>query len=654
MASEMEFASGTNATAKLSAELDRKAKLNADPGDTGKTPIRNGVAKETSASVVGPMLPQTPLTGSTVKKGEEDEMEIPKTLLEFVYYPDSVYNERVDAAVHDFATGIQQNTLPFKLRKMIIERAMLRVKIAWCSKFKNKEEKIKNYKKRYREVDSAINRIQKAVINDGEKKKMAKAIDAIDKEVTRKTQEQINRKEIVESVNAMLSAMVESGCLPADMPMIDDPFLPMLECTLTDFTDGEPFTEGENLNLVKSRLLTKKDYIKEFRAAKKAMKAGDCDAASKHIKNAKKYVSDFRKVVEKYPKEEISVNFIGMVLGYLGFCLRSALSAWVVALPTTIIGGIGGKGIVKATLDTFDDPEVSVQVSKGSAALMGIGGTMGVIGGIALSLYNLYKIVRSLDANIKESKKKNDLNVFNLLNGVYNKALVMTRQMEKELDKLSGEVKKAKKEIAAKESTDEDPLVFFHDLTTMYEAGKISLDVYCDWYTEAKKPDDGMMEILDILNRKGYKTKYSCTGHKSSFKEDRDENGVINGKLSSGARIMFQGDYKFPDPPKHWGWKMVDGKDYLYVLAKSHNADKVDVDKAFDAWKNKYMASLRRWVESLPEQKGAVITKNSPKKEEDVTERAWDGIDQFLDTTDDALFESVDRDLEDEIAMLLL
>ena len=197
------------------------------------------------------------------------------------------------------------------------------------------------------------------------------------------------------------------------------------------------------------------------------------------------------------------------------------------------------------------------------------------------------------------------------------------------------------------------PSNVFVELTNLYESGAIDLETYMDCYLEAKKPDDGMMEILDTLNRKGYKTKYSCSGHKRSFKEDRNDDGVINGKLTSGARIMFMDDYEFPDPPKHWGWKTVDGKDYLYVISVSHNADKIDSDKAFDAWKNKYMASLKRWVDSLPDQAEAdQVIKNKAKDEEDVTESVWRDLE--ADLTIESEMDTLSRDLEDEIAMMLL
>lgn len=622
MDSEMNFASNGKLKEQLTAEIDKKANMNSDPGDTGAKPIRNGVAKETSASVVGPMLPQTPLTGSVQKKGVTLEMDIPSTVVEFVYDVDSVYDEMVESAISGFANDMRINSLPFKLRKMTIERAVLRVKIAWCSKFKNKADKVKAYQKRYREVDGAINRIQKTVTNDVEKKKMAKAIDDIDREVSRKTKEKLNRKEIVESVNAVLTEMVNEGILPSDMTMID--------VNLTVESE-EILTEGANLDLFKKRLSNKKEFSKEIKAVKKALKKNDFDTATKHIRRAKENIKELREAIEDYPKDEVTTNVIGMLLGYLGYCLRTLIASFGLTLPA--IGA--DAGVLTGHIAT-------------GFAFLGIN----MVASIGVLFYELYRIVNALNANLQEAKKNKTGVGIDILNGIYNKALTVVRKMEADLDKYSDEVKKAKKEAATKESVDEDPLTFYKEITAMYESGEISLDVYTDWYTEAKKPDDGIMDILATLNRKGYKTKYSCSGHKRSFKEDRDDNGVINGKLTSGARIMFKGDYEFPDPPKHWGWKNVDGKDYLYVLPKSHNADKIHADKAFDAWKNKYMASLKRWADSLPEQEGVVIQKKNPKKEADVAESAWAEIDAMIDADD--FMESVSNDLDDEIALMLL
>ena len=110
---------------------------------------------------------------------------------------------------------------------------------------------------------------------------------------------------------------------------------------------------------------------------------------------------------------------------------------------------------------------------------------------------------------------------------------------------------------------------------------------------------------------------------------------------------MFNGDYDFPDPPKHWGFKTVEGKDYLYVLPYSNDGKD---PKAFEEWKNKYMASLDRWVDSLPTAKDEkVIDKpeeDKKDKEADVKEYVEDDsvFDSFVDNTLAELFMDVNND----------
>lgn len=636
------------------AAMNRKAKNVSDPGDTAPV-TKTGVAKETSASVLGPMLPQAPLTGSTIQKTasiSDDDRTALDALVEFCYYPDAVFDEKVQDNINTHATDVRNNSLPFQVRKMVIERAILRVKIAWCSKFKSKEKKVKAYQKRYKELDSALLRINRAVTNDIDKKKMANAIKEIDKEVTEETKAKLNKKAITESVNALIDSMVAEGVLPKDMPHIDDRML--TESYLQKiFGMEDTFEESENLDLIKERKRYQKEYAAYMVKCKKAIKRGDYYVAAGYVEKCREILVDIREALKDYDTDSLTVNFIGIVLGYLGFVVKDTLLCFGVTMPLI---GVVGVGLLM--------PDASAIAAGVSVTLMGLGGVAVVVATILLTFYSWYRVIAALDVNMKEAKKNGDSISINILNGVYNKTLKVIDKMEKCLKDMSKALKEAKKvddseiqkeleEIKQMKESVELPSNVFVELTNLYESGVIDLETYMDCYLEAKKPDDGMMEILDTLNRKGYKTKYSCSGHKRSFKEDRNDDGVINGKLTSGARIMFMDDYEFPDPPKHWGWKTVDGKDYLYVISVSHNADKIDSDKAFDAWKNKYMASLKRWVDSLPDQAEAdQVIKNKAKEEEDVTESAWEELEAEL--TVESEMDLLSRDLEDEIAMMLL
>lgn len=117
---------------------------------------------------------------------------------------------------------------------------------------------------------------------------------------------------------------------------------------------------------------------------------------------------------------------------------------------------------------------------------------------------------------------------------------------------------------------------------------------------EAANIDSEIKPIIDKLNRKGYKTKYSSAGHEHLRKKgDEDKDGVYYGKGYSDARIMFEQDYKFPKAPRYWKWRKVDGKDYLDIVPLVYS--KKNADDAFADWKKKYLASLSEWVDQLPE-----------------------------------------------------
>lgn len=135
--------------------------------------------------------------------------------------------------------------------------------------------------------------------------------------------------------------------------------------------------------------------------------------------------------------------------------------------------------------------------------------------------------------------------------------------------------------------------------------------------------DDDIRSIVDRLNRKGYKTKYSCSGHtKARIKEDGLRNGIYNGKLYTTARIVFDDDYKL-SPPKGWKVKTFDGKIGIYPIAPNYEYKDGVPDDAFEKWKNEYMAELKLWVNDLPDKPG-------PTEE---------SVDTILDEFYDILFE---------------
>lgn len=117
-----------------------------------------------------------------------------------------------------------------------------------------------------------------------------------------------------------------------------------------------------------------------------------------------------------------------------------------------------------------------------------------------------------------------------------------------------------------------------------------------------KKVPDKIEEVVKILERKGYKVKYSSPGYSnSSFKNDRNKDGIISGKFVSTAKLIFDEDYTFHSLPKKWEFKYVDdGNKALYVKPLTYNKDKGSPKEEYNKWRESYMYELKKWVNELP------------------------------------------------------
>ena len=141
-------------------------------------------------------------------------------------------------------------------------------------------------------------------------------------------------------------------------------------------------------------------------------------------------------------------------------------------------------------------------------------------------------------------------------------------------------------------------------------------DIFESTFIEASKEDidPDITDVIDKLNKLGYTTKYSCSGHtKSRIKEDGYRNGIYHGALYTTARIVFADDYKL-NPPKGWKKKTFDGKIGFYPEVKHYDYSQGVPDDAFDEWKKDYMSSLRDWVDKLDKKPGP--DENSKSKED--------------------------------------
>lgn len=123
---------------------------------------------------------------------------------------------------------------------------------------------------------------------------------------------------------------------------------------------------------------------------------------------------------------------------------------------------------------------------------------------------------------------------------------------------------------------------------------------------EASKADidSEIKSIIELLNRLGYKTKYSSAGYREErSKDDRDKNGVYYGKLYTTARITFDGNYKFNKLPEGWYQNFNSDTTAIYVKPFTYDEKDGSPDEAFSKWKSKYIEALKDWAENLEDAK---------------------------------------------------
>ena len=256
-----------------------------------------------------------------------------------------------------------------------------------------------------------------------------------------------------------------------------------------DADDDETFEESGNIDLITERLNLQKEYGKYASDCKKAIKAGNYKDAAKDIEECKKILAQVKKAVEGYDKDELSVNLIGALLGWLGYTLKQTLLSLGVGLPIGAVATIGTAAALAAG---------PVGAVFGGAAVA-FASTIGIIANIAIMLFGFYRVFEDLDANMKEAKKKKEGISINILNGIYNKSLVVITRMEKTLDKLASTLKSAKadKEGSTNESAMELNDSILVELSRLYSEGVLDADDDAGYYFGEKTAEDYMGMIYE-------------------------------------------------------------------------------------------------------------------------------------------------------------
>lgn len=180
--------------------------------------------------------------------------------------------------------------------------------------------------------------------------------------------------------------------------------------------------------------------------------------------------------------------------------------------------------------------------------------------------------------------------------------------------------------------------------------------------TEKANLDPEIEDVVDTLNKKGYKVKYASAGHtKLRKKEDRGDqdssgkaskaDGVYKDHLYSDARIMFADKYDFgKNAPKYWHWRIVDGCSYLDISPLRYDEKDGTPDEAFAKWKKDYMYNLRNYVDDLPEN-GEQSKKDDKKDEEEETKESLDDYMDDINLFTESMMDEMDENSYDKLSI---
>ena len=154
----------------------------------------------------------------------------------------------------------------------------------------------------------------------------------------------------------------------------------------------------------------------------------------------------------------------------------------------------------------------------------------------------------------------------------------------------------------------------------MIDANKITQDLYTEFFGVSTTKSDSLFDqyfsesdniksvpdkiepMVKKLENKGYKVKYSSPGYSNTkFDNDRNKDGVINGKLVSTGHVVFEKNYHFDNTPQGWEWKVLhNGFKALYVKPYTYNEKNGSEKEAFDKWQSFYLSGLSDWIDKLP------------------------------------------------------
>lgn len=613
---------------------------------------------------IGAMLPQPgeggdPSDVEVLAKEEEDDfgdLELESAISYYINDPELEYNFYTEAAVVNAVKGLKEKIvgkvkISTKLYKSMIQRAMLKSKLKVAQKKGTDKKVINDLKQQLIGKEQEI-RTLKAGIDPQSIEEIDRIGQKIDKKMEEKEEKEMKAiaEKIISNPNLVASENsedIEDGNLVTE---VFNPFnMIRINCILIAGTwvvlNG--LVVGKGAEYIKSK--------KELRYIEKYYEKTNADFIP--FKKAKK--KNF-KLDKSFDNEEFEVGGKGKKIGKL----RNILGNKV-----TILFDNENEEICSYALSIDYQSDLSTKVSTinykinkkykeyNNYYISAICFKHGIERKRSIAwIHKEYKRIKELNKEEKAVKESTLVNISDDERIVTERYIGRSQTLQQTVNKhfreagddIITELLTEKTEIALK-------LESAFDLPTEKVVALENRLKYLDnqikdvetYVSEAANIEKEMKPIIEQLNAKGYKTKYSSPGHTQlRKKEDVFRDGIYEGKLYSDARIMFDGDYNFPKAPKYWIWRTVEGNDYLDVDPKAYSFEKgFTPSEMFNKWKAAYMGTLKTWVENLPDQSE---TKNSPivkdtKGRETVVESG--DIDQIFEDFFKESMNDIDLDL---------
>ena len=389
--------------------------------------------------------------------------------------------------------------------------------------------------------------------------------------------------------------------LPAGVPQADDPMNPNpelpeeelatkedieslrnleaeMESYFSDTDYGDPYEEESDTRINDAWYNYNKSYLSNMRSAAKSLNSKNYEEC---IKYANEAISDMKKCKDDIMSlhqdtSNIALNtIISGLISTLKFVAGTVTGFYIVNFTKTINKFKGLRESIKKdglTPDIFDSLKNEL------------------VGACETNIKAANKIIKSAE-KIKSKGFKESVD-----DGITTDDRLYLEDCMKEIDSLCKSAGIISPSTSVKEG--EDLYVYEGCEKDGGDGSSLFLES-----GDKADIDEDIKPIIKTLNDKGYKTISSCSGHPSArAKDDRFRDGVRYKKLYSTARIVFDKIYDFPSIPEGWVKKVMEEDNRVGIYVDPPTFKIIDglPEKNYANWKRRYMRSLEKWADELP------------------------------------------------------